>query len=348
MLHALYTRLERLAAERPVLLAFWVFLGSMILVIPLSLPFYITQTNEFWMNILAEAHGTVFDLLIIGWFLLWLNKIAERRLRNGRYREEIDDYLGWKSPEATHRIVGNIRRLNRGGVRSGFKLTEAFLAGANLSAAHLRESDLWGAVLDHASLRETDLSESNLAGAQLEGADLERARLRGADLRGCAMKEADLERAEMDEADLRGASLAAADLQYSSLKGANLNRTSLVGANLRGASLEDANLSSANLRGANFRGSILKGTDLRLADLTDADFLGARLEGAILPEEPSDLLRLFGRARTLFGARFSPGIEQTLFDSRPDLFEMAHSTTREERITLSKTEEEEVPEPEHP
>src|SRR5690606_26693352 len=110
MLHSLYTRLERMAAERPVLLAFWVFLGSMILVIPLSLPFYIGQTNEFWMNILAEAHGTVFDLLIIGWFLLWLNKIAERRLRNSRYREEIDDYLGWRSPEATHRIVGNIRR----------------------------------------------------------------------------------------------------------------------------------------------------------------------------------------------------------------------------------------------
>lgn len=313
-----------MAAERPVLLAFWVFLASMLIVIPLSLPFYIRQTSEFWMNVLAEAHGTVFDLLIIGWFLLWLNKIAERRLRNGRYREEIDDYLGWRSPEATHRIVGNIRRLNRGGMKEKFRLTEAFLAGANLGGARLRQSDLWGAVLENATLREADLTGANLAGALLDGADMERALLQGADMRGCALKEADLERAVLDQADMRGAMLSAADLQYASLKGTNLNRSNLSGANLRAAVLEGTNLSGANLRGANLRGAVLSDADLRLADLDHADFLGANLTDAILPEDEDDLIRLFEPAKTLFGARFTPGVEQIIFHAHPHLFEMAH------------------------
>lgn len=325
MLQKLYTRLERMAAERPVLLAFWVFLGSMLIVIPLSLPFYIKQTNEFWMNVLAEAHGTVFDLLIIGWFLLWLNKMAERRLRNSRYREEIDDYLGWRSPEATHRIVGNIRRLNRGGVKEKFRLTEAFLAGANLGGARLRDSDLWGSVLESAVLRDADLSNSNLAGAQLDGADLERASLRKADMRGCALKEADLERALLDDADMRGAMLQAADLQYASLRRTNLNRSNLSGANLRGASLEETNLTGANLRGANLRGAMLSAADLRLAELENADFLGANLVDAVLPEDPEDVVRLFGSAKTLFGARLTPGLEQVLYDANPGLFEMSDS-----------------------
>ncbi|HEX7070878.1 MAG TPA: pentapeptide repeat-containing protein [Rhodothermales bacterium] len=325
MLQKLYTRIERLAAERPVLLAFWVFVAALLIVIPISMPFYIGQTHTFWMNVVAEAHGTVFDLLIIGWFLLWLNKIAERRLRNGRYREEIDDYLGWKSPEATHRIVGNVRRLNRGGTREKLRLTEAFLAGANLSGSHLRESDLWGAVLESAVLRDADLTGSNLAGADLDGADLERARLIGADMRGCALKEADLERAVLDEADLRGAMLNGADLQYASLRQTNLNRSSLQGANLRAAILEGTNLSGANLRGANLRGAVLTGADLRLAELDRTDFLGANLTDAILPEDAPDLIRLFAPVKTLFGARFSPGIDRVLFEARPALFEMAHS-----------------------
>jgi len=324
MMQDLHKRLERTAAERPVLLAFWVFLATTAVVIPLSLPYYLTQTSEFWMNVLAEAHGMVFDLLVIGCLLLWLNRMAERRLRNSRYREEIEDYLGWRSPEATHRIVGNIRRLNRGGVREGFRLTEAYLVGANLGGVRLCESDLWGALLEGASLRDADLTGASLAGAVLDGADLERAVLRKSDMRGCSLRETDLERAVLDDVDLRGATLTAADLQYASLKRANLSRTSLPDANLRGAVLEDADVRGADLSGANLRGSILRRTDLRRADLDRADLLGANLQEAVLPEEADELIRLFEPAKTLFGARLAETVEETLYKARPYLFELAH------------------------
>lgn len=323
MIERMRALIERLASQSTVLIAFMVFLGAALIVIPVSMPYYLDNSINFWENIVAEAHGVLFDLLIIGWFLLWLNKIAERRVRNNRYREEIEDYLGWRSPEATLRIVGNIRRLNRGGTKSDFRLTEAYLDGAKLGSANLAGSDLWGAHLDNASLREANLDGVNLAGATLEGADLERASLIEADLRGANLNESDLERAVLTHADLRGSSLVGADLQYASFLETDLRRCKLVGANLRAANFSGSNLEGATLEGAHLRGSNLKGCRLLGIDLTGADLLGADLTGATLPEG-DELIAIFERAKSLFGTEFDPEVANILQEAMPSMFQMAH------------------------
>lgn len=320
---------ERLAAQSTVLIAFMVFVGAALIVIPVSLPYYLDSSLNFWENIVAEAHGVLFDLLIIGWFLLWLNKIAERRIRNNRYREEIEDYLGWRSPEATLRIVGNIRRLNRGQKEATFRLTEAYLDGAKLGGANLAGSDLWGAHLDNASLRESNLNGANLAGASLEGADLERASLIDADLRGANLNESDLERAVLTRADLRGVSLVGADLQYASFVETDLRRSKLIGANLRAANFTRANLEGATLEGSHLRGSNLSECRLIGIDVTGADLLGADLRGATLPEG-DDLIAVFERAKSLFGTEFDPDVANVLQKAMPSMFQMAHQLVREE------------------
>ncbi len=312
-------RLETLAAERPVFLAFCVFLGVAFVVVPISLPFYLNDPWNFLENIAAEAHGMVFDLLVIGWFMLWLNRLAERRLRTSRYLEEIDDYLGWHSPEATHRIVGNIRRLNRNGIRTGFKLTEAFLKGANLSGAFLEESDLWGANLRTAQLHGTRLNGSNLAGADLQQADLTGAVLAEADLRGANLTEADLERAFLEKADLRGATFTGADLQFASLPHARLTRARFVGANLRGAHLEGADLTGADFGGATLHGASLDEAVLKGASFANADLEKADLTGAVLPDHDA-LATLFEDARSIRGIRLDPEAERALRRSAPHLF----------------------------
>lgn len=323
MIDRIRALIERLAAQSTVLIAFLVFLGAALIVIPVSMPYYLDSSLNFWENIVAEAHGVLFDLLIIGWFLLWLNKIAERRIRNNRYREEIEDYLGWRSPEATLRIVGNIRRLNRGANTAAFRLTEAYLNGAKLGNANLAGSDMWGAHLENASLREANLDGVNLAGATLEGADLERSSLIEADLRGANLNEADLERAVLTKADLRGVSLVGADLQYASFLEADLRRSKLVGANLRAANFTGSNLEGATLEGAHLRGSNLTECRLIGIDLTDADLLGADLRGAALPEG-DELIAVFERAKSLFGTEFDPEVATTLQQAMPSMFQMAH------------------------
>lgn len=313
-------RLEVMAAEKPVLLAFYVFLVALIVVVGLSFPLYLSNPWGFLFNIMGEAHGMVFDLLVIGWFMFWLNRMAERRIRNNRYREEIEDFLGWRSPEATHRIAGNIRRLNRSGIRDRLRLTEAFLQEANLAGVSLEAADLWGANLDAALLDDALLDGANLAGASLQGANLERASLVGTDLRGANLTEADLERALLTEADLRGANLSSSDLQFAVLDEAHLDRANLYGANLRNARLQNADLRRAILENTNLRGADLHTANLQGAALDEADLSHANLEGAQLSEGDA-LLNQFRGVRALQGAQLDPEVASVLQDAYPYLFE---------------------------
>lgn len=309
-----------MAAERPHLLTFYVFLLACAIVIPVSLPFWIYDTADFFQEVMAEAHGVLLDILIIGWLLFWLRKQGERRLLTQRYREEIDDYLGWKTPEATLRIAGNIRRLNRQGVKLPLKLTEAYLRGANLAEVNLEQADLWGADLSGANLTGARLSEANIAGANLSGAHLEHATLTDADLRGANCTEADLERAFLEDADLRAVNFTACDLQFASMPGANLEHARLLGANLRGAHLERTRLNKAVFEGATLHGASLDGADLRGADFTRADLSRADLTGTLLPEGEA-LITLFDDVRSLAGAKLSPAVEATLTEACPHIFQ---------------------------
>lgn len=313
-------RLERLAAEKPVLLAFLVFLACSLIIVPASIPFWIDEPVNFLREVMAESYGTLFDLLIIGWFLMWLKKRAERYMYTSRYREEIEDFLGWRSPEAAHRIAGNIRRLNRTGVREQIRLTEAYLSNANLAGASLARSDLWGASLDSSILGGADLRGTNLAGANLENAILEHADLSKADLRGANLKDADLERANLTGADLRGAILIGADLQYATLRNSILERCNLVGANLRGAEVEGANLRRALLEGAN-----LEGVNLLDVQLDGAELTGAYLNGAVLARN-GELADNFAGVRSLHRARLDPRVEKQLRAAHPHLFEEVQET----------------------
>jgi BTB/POZ domain-containing protein KCTD9 len=311
---------ERMAAERPHHLTFYVFLLACAVVIPVSLPFWIYDTADFFQEVMAEAHGVLLDILVIGWLLFWMRKQGERRLMTQRYREEIEDYLGWRTPEATLRIAGNIRRLNRQGVNLPLTLTEAYLHGANLADAKLEEADLWGADLTQAKLPGARLAEANLAGAILRGADLTGASLTGADLRGADCTEADLERAYLENADLRGVNFTACDLQFAAMPGANLEHARLLGANLRGAHLERTRLARTHFEGATLHGASLDGADLRGADFTRADLSRADLTGAILPEGEA-LITLFDDVRSLVGAKLPREAEAVLTEACPHLFE---------------------------
>ncbi len=68
----------------------------------------------------------LFDILVIGIFILSLNRLAEKRIENQRYIDEIDDFRGWRSKEAAYKIAGNIRRLNRNGFKGQDKRIRRF------------------------------------------------------------------------------------------------------------------------------------------------------------------------------------------------------------------------------
>lgn len=214
--------LAQWAADHPMKLPPIIFFLYTALLAAITDLFNYYDDGEIFKDIAVEAHGMALDLLIIGWFLLWITNLGERRVTIKRYREEIDDFRGWQSTEAAYRIRGIIRRLNEAGVTK-ITLDRVFLVGTNLEKLNLE-----GASLESAHLEGTQLNWSNLRKANLTNAKLENAFLMWADLRG----------AYLEVAKLRGAMLNGANLSEAFLFGTDLTGADLAKADLRGAYLK--------------------------------------------------------------------------------------------------------------
>jgi hypothetical protein len=137
-------------------------------------------------DVLVEAHGLLFDLLIFGILLTIYEKIRKTEEDKTRYIENIDDLRGWNDKEAGFKIAGNIKRLNRIGV------TEIDLHNCNLFMTDLSKVKLTNSNLSRANLSESNLSETNLKNAKLNNANLV----------NCLFSSTNLEHAQLDYATI--------------------------------------------------------------------------------------------------------------------------------------------------
>jgi Uncharacterized low-complexity proteins len=225
--------------EKPMLTTSIVLCLVAVLVIGLSLPYYINDFTAFWAQILAEAHGMIFDIAVIGLLIFWLNQNGETRQRIRTYKDEIDDFRLWESEEAAFRTVGNLKRLNRHKINE-INLVNCYLARTNLNYVNLKSSNLNSANLSNSSLIETNLENTRLNQTNLENSNLNSANLKGAYASGANFKDAFLIKSQFENAFLiktnfKNAFLMEANLQNSYLMGADFENASLYKADLRGA-----------------------------------------------------------------------------------------------------------------
>jgi BTB/POZ domain-containing protein KCTD9 len=225
--------------EKPVLTSFLVLLLVATIVLGLSMPYYLSNFEEFYMQVLAEAHGMIFDIAIIGILLVWLNKRGEERLRIKTYKDEIDDFRLWKSEEAAFRTVGNIKRLNQHKIYN-LDLVNCFLSRTNLNYTNLSGSNLNSADISTSSLLECDLSNARLNQTNFENSTLNQADLSGAYASGTIFKDAFLIKTCFDRAYLIKADMRGAFLMEASLNGAYMTGADLAGANLYKTDLRNA------------------------------------------------------------------------------------------------------------
>jgi uncharacterized protein YjbI with pentapeptide repeats len=211
--------------------------------------------------------------------------------------------------------------LQNGNYLLGVILTDATLAGANLTGAALRDiyntprfdgakldgviglngTDLTGANFSGASLQCLPLDGGtqrcvNLSGVTLTGAHFDQAKLIGADLSGTALQGISWQGAVLDHV----AGLAGADLRGVVFNGTSLNHVDFTGAKMDGTQLVGAHLQGAILRTV---------TGLPTANLTGADLTGAHLEGAVLIQASLEEATLDGvtglAGANLAGIRFN-------------------------------------------
>jgi uncharacterized protein YjbI with pentapeptide repeats len=225
--------------EKPLLTSALVLLCVSIVVIGLSLSYYIEDFHGFVGQILAQAHGMIFDIAVIGILIFWLNQNGDIRQRIRTYKDEIDDFRLWESEEAAFRTVGNIKRLNRHKIYE-INLVNCHLARTNLSHVNLKASNLNSTNLTNSSLIETNLENTRLNQTNFENSNLNQANLKGAYASGANFKDAFLIKANFENAFLiktnfKNSYLMESNLQNSYLMGADFENASLYKADLRGA-----------------------------------------------------------------------------------------------------------------
>jgi uncharacterized protein YjbI with pentapeptide repeats len=225
--------------ENPILTASLVLLIMTLLVLSLSLKYYLNEFDAFWAQIMAEAHGMLFDIAVIGILLYWLNQSGNTRQLIRTYRDEIDDFRLWESDEAAFRTVGNIKRLNRHGIYE-INLVKCHLARTNLNYVNLSGSNMNSANFSSSTLIETQLENTRLNQTNFENSNLNQANLNGAYASGANFKDSFLIKTQFENAFLIKANMSNAYLMEANLKNCYL----------MGADFENANLYKADLTGA--------------------------------------------------------------------------------------------------
>jgi uncharacterized protein YjbI with pentapeptide repeats len=225
--------------EKPLLTSAMVLLMVTLVVISLSMPYYLKDFNSFWSQVLAEAHGMIFDIAVIGILLVWLNQNGQTRQMIRFYKDEIDDFRLWESDEAAFRTVGNIKRLNRNKIFD-INLVNCFLSRTNLNYVNLSGSNLNSANLMQSSLVEANLENTRLNQTNFENSNLNQANLKSSYASGANFKDAFLIKTQFENAFLIKSSFSNAYLMEANMRNCYL----------MGADFENASLYKADLRGA--------------------------------------------------------------------------------------------------
>jgi len=270
-----WTEFYNSVIEKPLLTSTIVLVTVAIIVISLSLRYYINDFDTFIQQVLAEAHGMIFDIAVIGILIFWLNQNGEVRQRIRTYKDEIDDFRLWESEEAAFRTVGNIKRLNRHKIHE-VNLVNCYLPRTNLNYVNLAGSNLNSANISQSSLIEANLENARLNQTNFENSNLNQAILKGAYASGANFKDAFLIKSQFENAFL--------------IK-ANFSNAFLMEANLRncyvmGADFENASLYKADLRGA-------KGLTIEQLSKVKTLYL-AKFDDEILVQIKSNLPELVG------------------------------------------------------
>lgn len=136
-------------------------------------------SKDFWENVLVEAHGMFLDIVLFGIIFTYYENYHQKNNDIKRYKEEIDDFRGWKQEEAMFRIVGNLHRLIKAG-EIGIDLSNCYLIDADL-----RELNLIAANFSNSILKESKFFSAKLRGSYFNGTLVYNADFSGADLRDC-------------------------------------------------------------------------------------------------------------------------------------------------------------------
>lgn len=223
--------------ENPTYTTLLVLCLATIIVVSLSISYYINDFNNFYEQILTEAHGMLFDIAIIGLLIFWLNNRGETKQRIRTYLDEIEDFRLWDSEESAFRTAGNIKRLNRHKIYD-INLHDSHLAktnmnGVKLTKANLNNANVNNSILSNSILDEARCNQTNFENCNLNQVSMVNIYANGANFRDSSLVQAKMDKAFFIRADFTNAILMNVNLQESELTEAVFDDANLYKADLR-------------------------------------------------------------------------------------------------------------------
>lgn len=209
--------------------------------------------KEFKINLLAETHGLVIEILVLGIVVVLINRAADRKKTILTCQQEISDMKSSRGSDYAHfRIISNIKMLNN------CKIHEMDLMNADISRSNLQGINLHSSNLVYLIANDTDFTKADLSFSRMASADFSEATFTQANLEGVYAKDANFKDSGLEHADFKNAKLMSVNFS-----GARCNYTNFNGANLIGATFEDATLFETDFRNCK--------------DLSPVDILKARV-----------------------------------------------------------------------
>lgn len=204
-------------------------------------------SRSFFEDILANAHGTIIDLFVVGLIIYWFEQRRNerdetertRRLREDkarRNREDLADLRYDRSTDAPYKVLGTIRRL--------LDLEEKNLKLSEINLSKLEIRDL---KLEHSDLHATIFKDSRLLRVSIDNCRCEAAIFIDAQLEHTTFSKTDLRRAKFQNAMLKGMDFTSCDVAHADFSGADLSS-----ANFRGVDCKGVKFTNAILRSTNF------------------------------------------------------------------------------------------------
>jgi uncharacterized protein YjbI with pentapeptide repeats len=147
---------------------------------------YLTN-NEFQLNLLAELHGLIFDIVVIVFILGSLDKYQSFRESYSYDIKDIRALLRQDNPsnkQQIQRILHRIAKRKHHGlifIFSGKRLDGMDFSGLNLSGSEFKNSSL-----THCNFKKANLSKCIFENADVSNADFQKSNLKNANFKEAA------------------------------------------------------------------------------------------------------------------------------------------------------------------
>jgi BTB/POZ domain-containing protein KCTD9 len=203
-------------------------------------------SKDFYENILVEAHGMLFDILILGVLLYWMNKFGEKHREIEKLKDELHYYCEYNQPEATFHVSKIIRQLNKLGVYD-ITLVRVFLEEASLLGNTFDGSKFIGNWLNKAFFHTGEFTNCSFVKSEcvftnFTEAELSFCKFIDCDLNMADFTDASLHKVEFTDCNLAATLFANATLSYCDFSKSTLSYTVFDGASLTNCNLTDYKL----------------------------------------------------------------------------------------------------------